>query len=59
MGRPVVDREPRFSPDYLAAVDAETLERLDPLRGKVRLLGAGRLGRARLLDNIGVTVPEP
>lgn len=56
MGR-VLAGEPRLVPDYAAVVDAETLTRIDPLSGPVRLLVAGRLGRPRLLDNLGVEVP--
>ena len=43
--------------DYAAVVDAATLEVVDPLAGEVRLLAAARFGRARLLDNVGVTSP--
>jgi pantoate--beta-alanine ligase len=45
--------------DYLEVVDATTLERVDPLAGELRVLGAARFGRARLIDNVGVTVPAP
>lgn len=55
--RRVLDAEPLVTPDYAAVVDAGTLERIDPLVGDVRLLVAARLGRPRLLDNLGVTVP--
>lgn len=44
-------------PDYVAVVDAATLESVKPLAGAVRLLVAARVGRARLIDNMGVTVP--
>ena len=50
----VLATEPRVSPDYVAVVDAATLERPDVLAGELRLLVAARLGRARLIDNIGV-----
>ncbi len=43
--------------DYAAVVDAATLAPVDRLSGELRLLIAGRLGRPRLLDNVGVTVP--
>ena len=52
----VVAAEPLAELDYAAAVDAATLDRSDPLAGEVRLLVAARLGRPRLLDNLGVTV---
>jgi pantoate--beta-alanine ligase len=45
--------------DYLEARDARTLAPLDPLAGDVRLLGAVRFGRARLIDNTGVTISAP
>lgn len=45
--------------DYLDAVEAGTLAPVDPLQGEIRLLAAARFGRARLIDNEGVTVPAP
>jgi pantoate--beta-alanine ligase len=45
--------------DYLEVVEADTLAPVDPLVGAVRLLGAARFGRARLLDNEGATIPAP
>ena len=53
----MVDAEPLAELDYAAVVDAATLEVVDPLVGEVRLLTAARFGRARLLDNVGVTTP--
>ena len=41
--------------DYLEVVDAATLAPVDPLAGTLRLLGAARFGRARLIDNVGAT----
>ena len=41
--------------DYLALVDAETLEPLDHARGKMRLIAAATIGKTRLIDNICVT----
>jgi pantoate--beta-alanine ligase len=44
-----------FAVDYLEARHAETLAPIQSLKdGPVRLLVAGRLGRTRLIDNIGV-----
>ncbi len=40
--------------DYVACVDAATLEPLATLRRPARLLAAAHLGRARLIDNIPV-----
>ena len=36
-----------------------TLQVVDPLAGELRLLAAARFGKARLIDNVGATVPEP
>lgn len=52
----VIDTEPLVDLDYAAAVEAATLASLEVLGGEVRLLVAARVGRPRLLDNIGVTV---
>ena len=54
----VLSGEPLVTPDYAVVVDADTLRRPAVLRGEVRLLVAGRLGKPRLLDNLGVTVPK-
>ncbi len=50
----VLAAESMVSPDYAAVVDAATLERPDVLVGELRLLVAAHIGRARLIDNIGV-----
>jgi pantoate--beta-alanine ligase len=50
----VVAGEPRATLDYVAAVEAPTLERPAKLEGDVRLLIAARVGPARLIDNVGV-----
>jgi len=55
----VLDAEPLGVVDYLEVVDAATLASVERLEGEVRLLGAVRLGRARLIDNVGVTIPAP
>ena len=52
----MIDAEPLASLDYVAIVDAASLGRVDPLAGELRLLGAVRFGKARLIDNVGVTV---
>jgi len=60
----VVEAEPLAELDYVAIVDPATLSDLtdpsgsSPLTGEVRLLAAARFGRPRLLDNLGVLVPE-
>ncbi len=51
----VLAAEPKASPDYTAVVDAATLDRPDVLDGELRLLVAARIGRARLIDNMGVS----
>ena len=51
----VLAAEPNASPDYSAVVDAATLDRPDVLAGELRLLVAARVGRARLIDNMGVS----
>ncbi|MCY4035945.1 MAG: pantoate--beta-alanine ligase [bacterium] len=50
----VLAAEPKASPGYAAVADAATLDRPEVLAGELRLLVAARLGRARLIDNIGV-----
>ncbi|HEX9994458.1 MAG TPA: pantoate--beta-alanine ligase [Acidimicrobiales bacterium] len=53
----VVGAEPLVALDYAEVVDAATLRTPPVLAGELRLLVAARLGRARLIDNVGVTVP--
>jgi pantoate--beta-alanine ligase len=52
----IVEAEPLARLDYVAAVDANSLQVPEPLTGNLRLLAAVRFGRARLIDNVGVTV---
>jgi pantoate--beta-alanine ligase len=40
--------------DYLALVDAFTLEPLEAPKGEMRLIAAGRMGATRLIDNLPV-----
>jgi pantoate--beta-alanine ligase len=49
----VVEAEPRFRLDYAEVVSATDLSPLPVLTGDLRLLIAARLGRARLIDNLG------
>ena len=44
-----------FGPiDYVALVDAATLDPLDALNGQARVIAAARIGTTRLIDNIAV-----
>jgi pantoate--beta-alanine ligase len=43
--------------EYVSIVDAETLEQIDPLRGRVLIAIAARIGSTRLIDNAVVDVP--
>ncbi|MEM8905552.1 MAG: pantoate--beta-alanine ligase [Actinomycetota bacterium] len=52
----VVDAEPLAELDYVAVVDAATLEVPERLTGELRLLGAARVGRPRLIDNVAARV---
>jgi len=47
--------EPLAELDYAEVVAADDLRPVDPLRGDVRLLVAARIGKARLIDNVGVS----
>ena len=50
-----VEAEPRFALDYAEVADPATLQPASTISGEVRLLIAARLGRARLIDNLGVS----
>ena len=50
--------DPRSRIDYLACCDAETLEPVTRLQGKVVLVGALRIGSIRLLDNLIVQIRQ-
>jgi pantoate--beta-alanine ligase len=51
----IVEAEPLAQLDYAEVVDAATLAVPERLTGNLRLLAAVRFGRARLIDNVGVT----
>jgi pantoate--beta-alanine ligase len=55
----IIEAEPLAQLDFAEIVDADSLRIPDPLAGNLRLLAAVRFGRARLIDNVGVTVPAP
>jgi pantoate--beta-alanine ligase len=52
----VIDAEPLAHPDGVDLCDAVTLEPVAEAVGELRLLAAARFGRARLIDNLGITV---
>ena len=47
-------RHAGFRPDYVAIRDPDTLRPPSTDHDSLRVFGAARLGRARLIDNIGV-----
>ena len=55
----IIEAEPLAQLDYAEVVDADSFRTPVPLAGNLRLLAAVRFGRARLIDNVGVTVPAP
>ena len=55
----IIEAEPPAQLDYAEVVDADSFRIPEPLTGNLRLLAAVRFGRARLIDNVGVTVPAP
>jgi pantoate--beta-alanine ligase len=52
----IIEAEPLAELDYVEVVDADSLATPETLQGNLRLLAAVRFGRARLIDNVGVTV---
>jgi pantoate--beta-alanine ligase len=48
-----------LSIDYVALVDADTLEPLDAPRNPMRLIAAATIGRTRLIDNVPVETGAP
>jgi pantoate--beta-alanine ligase len=52
----IVATEPLARLDYAEVVSAATFEVPRPLAGELRLLIAARFSKARLIDNVGVTV---
>jgi pantoate--beta-alanine ligase len=54
----VLATEPGLALDYAELVDPHTLVVPESVAGTVRLLIAGRLGKARLIDNIGAISPH-
>jgi pantoate--beta-alanine ligase len=52
----IIEAEPLAQLDYAEVVDADSFTVPRLLAGNLRLLAAVRFGRARLIDNVGVTV---
>jgi pantoate--beta-alanine ligase len=53
----VIAAQPKLILDYAEVRNADDLARLSTITGEVRLLIAARLGRARLIDNLGAKAP--
>ena len=53
--REIITAEPLAQLDYAEVVDADLLSVPEVLTGNLRLLAAVRFGKARLIDNVGVT----
>ena len=58
MMRTYVSKESMIQIDYLSVSHPDTLEPLRQIQGSMVLLGAIRLGKVRLIDNVFVKVPE-
>lgn len=56
--RAVCASEPLVAPDYVAVVDADTLEPLSEPRRRMAVLVAARVGPTRLIDNCIVELPS-
>jgi pantoate--beta-alanine ligase len=55
--RKILRQRPSIKIEYAEIVDAETLEPLDSIRGKILAAVAVRLGPTRLIDNVLIQVP--
>lgn len=53
-GRRLLEKIPGARVDYLELVDAETLQAVEKMERPMRLAAAVFLGKARLIDNVGV-----
>jgi len=52
----VLEAEPLVEPEYAEVVDAETFRPVEEARGTLVLPVAARVGRARLIDNLQLSV---
>ena len=50
--RQILDKPPAINIEYASIVDAETLQPVDPIEGKILAALAVKIGNARLIDNI-------
>jgi pantoate--beta-alanine ligase len=57
--RQIITQTPHTRIDYLALVHPETLEEVDAIQGKARLVLAVWVGRTRLIDNLQLTEAVP
>ena len=48
----ILQQVPSMDIEYISIVDADTLQNIDHIRGKVLIAVAVRIGPARLIDNI-------
>jgi pantoate--beta-alanine ligase len=53
----ILAQVPALQSEYVSIVDAETLEQIDPLKGRVLIAIAARIGSTRLIDNAVVDSP--
>jgi pantoate--beta-alanine ligase len=56
--REAICAEPLSSLDYISIVDEATLEEIDSINDSARALVAIRIGKTRLIDNIGLSVTD-
>jgi pantoate--beta-alanine ligase len=54
----LIEREPQATVDYVAMVDADSLQPITDLEGEVLLALAVKFGQTRLIDNLKVQVPN-
>jgi pantoate--beta-alanine ligase len=56
--RQILSQAPSIQIEYVSIVDAESLQKLDKIAGKVLVAVAVRIGAARLIDNIVVDIRQ-
>ena len=55
----MIEKEPSAEIDYVALVDANTLDDLQTLSGEVLAALAVKIGNTRLIDNVRISLPKP